>query len=175
MIDFPIGELMDEAVSLQWLEHHLYPASLCCPRCGSRRYRTFQPKHAFPGYRCRDCDGAFTILTGTAFEKTRQKPSTVVVFLRGVAQGETTARVSRELSLSYKQALTLRHRVQDNANETAPLGLMQGQHFEADEVYVHAGKKSDRHPCLEDPPGAGRTSNRGMAPSPLTARPSSRW
>jgi transposase-like protein len=142
MIDFPIGELMDETASLQWLERHLYPAGLCCPRCSSRSYRAFRPTQAFPGYRCRDCDGAFTILTGTAFEKSRQKPSTIVLFLRGVAQGETTARLSRELSLSYKQALTLRHRVQNNANETAPLDRMGGQHFEADEVYQNAGEKN---------------------------------
>lgn len=77
MIDFPIGELMDEAASLPWLERHRYPAGLCCPRCGSRSYRLFRPKQVFPGYRCRECDGAFTILTGTAFAKTRQKPSTV--------------------------------------------------------------------------------------------------
>jgi len=92
------------------------------PRCRSRDYRSFRPKQAFPGYRCHDGDSAFTILTGTAFEKTRQKPSTVVLLLRGIAQGETTARLSRELSLSYKQTLTLRHRLQDHANETAPLG-----------------------------------------------------
>lgn len=141
MIDFPIGELMDEAASLTWLERHLYPAGLCCPRCGSGSYRLFRPKQAFPGYRCRECDGAFTILTGTAFEKSRQKPSTLVLFLRGVAQGETTARLSRELNLSYKQALTLRHRLQDNVNETAPLNLMVGKHFEADEVYQNAGEK----------------------------------
>lgn len=132
---------MDETASLQWLERHLYPAGLCCPRCGSQSYRAFRPTQAFPGYRCRDCDGAFTILTGTAFEKSRQKPSTIVLFLRGVAQRETTARLSRELSLSYKQALTLRHRVQNNANETAPLDRMGGQHLEADEVYQNAGEK----------------------------------
>lgn len=141
MIDFPIGERMDEAASLQWLERHLYPAGLCCPRCGSRAYRSFRPKQAFPGYRGLECDGAFTILTGTAFAKSCQKPSTLVVFLRGVAQGETTARLSRELKLSSKQALTLRHRLQDNANETAPLTLMMGKHFEADAVYVNAGEK----------------------------------
>lgn len=141
MIDFAIGALMDEAASLQWLEHHLYPAGLCCPRCGSRDHRVFRPKQAFPGYRCRNCDRAFTILTGTAFEKSRQKPSTLVLFLGGVAQGETTARLSRELNLSYNQALILRHRLQDNANETAPLNLMAGKQFEADEVYQNAEEK----------------------------------
>ena len=124
MIDFSIGALMDEAARLQWMERHLYPASLCCPRCGSWSYRLFRPTHAFPGYRCHDCDGAFTILTGTAVEKNRQKPSTVVLFLRGVAQGETTTRLSRELSLSYKHALMLRHRVQNHVHETTPVDLI---------------------------------------------------
>lgn len=64
----------------------------------------------------------------------------MVLLLRGVAQGETTARLSRALALSYKQTLTLRHRLQDNANETAPLNLMDGQHVEADEVYQNAGE-----------------------------------
>ena len=54
-------------------------------------------------------------------------------------------------------------------------GLMLGTHCEADEVYVNAGEKSDRHPCLDDPSVGGRTSNRGIAPSPMTARSSSKW
>jgi hypothetical protein len=58
-----------------------------------------------------------------------------------VAQGETTARLSRELAMSYTQTLTLRQRLQDNANETAPMDLMAGTHFESDEVYQNAGKK----------------------------------
>ena len=37
--------------------------------------------------------------------------------------------------------LTLRHRLQDNANETAPMNQMQGKHFESDEVYQNAGEK----------------------------------
>jgi hypothetical protein len=81
------------------------------------------------------------VVTGTAFEKTRQRPSTVVLLLRGVSQGVSTAQLSRELDLSYKQTLTLRQRLQDHANETAPLELMQGSHFESDEVYQNAGKK----------------------------------
>jgi hypothetical protein len=40
-------------------------------------------------YRCRDCDGYDTLLTGTAFAKTQQSPSTLVLLLRGSAKGET--------------------------------------------------------------------------------------
>ncbi|MCS6880117.1 MAG: hypothetical protein RMK84_04110 [Oscillochloridaceae bacterium] len=111
MIALPIGELMDEAASLDWQERRMYPAGLCCPHCRSRSCRLFRRRQAFPGYRCRACDSAFTILTGAAFEKSRQKPSPTVLFLRGVAQGETTARLSPELNRSSKQALTLRHRL----------------------------------------------------------------
>lgn len=141
MLDFPISDLMDDTACLGWLERHLHPEGLICPGCGSTNRRLFRTTQAFPAYRCRQCDGYYTILTDTAFEKTRQRPATLVLLLRGVAQGETTARLSRELAMSYTQTLTLRQRLQDNANETAPMDLMAGTHFESDEVYQNAGEK----------------------------------
>jgi transposase-like protein len=141
MFDFPISDLMDQRACLGWLEHHLHPDGLHCPRCGSDRRRDFRPVQAFPSYRCRECQRPYTVVTGTAFEKTRQQPATVVLLLRGVTQGVSTAQLSRELELSYKQTLTLRQRLQDHANETAPMDLMEGTHFESDEVYQNAGEK----------------------------------
>jgi hypothetical protein len=64
-----------------------------------------------------------------------------VLLLRGIAKGEPTARLARELRLSRKQLHTLRQRVQANINETAPTGLMAGTAFEADELYQNAGEK----------------------------------
>jgi transposase-like protein len=141
MIDFPISELLDDGLCLEWLERHLHPHGFACPYCQSTNRWLFRATQAFPAYRCRDCDGYYTIVTNTVFEKTRQRPATLVLLLRGVAQGETTARLSRELGMSYNQVLTLRQRLQDNANETAPLEQMNGQHVESDEVYVNAGGK----------------------------------
>jgi hypothetical protein len=80
-------------------------------------------------------------LTGTAFEKTRQSPATLVLLLRGITKGESTARLARELKLSRKQLHTLRQRLQTNLNETAPTDLMVGTTFEADELYQNAGEK----------------------------------
>lgn len=144
MFVFPIGELMDEATCLSWLEQHLHPAGFRCPRCQSTNRREFRMYQAFPSYRCRDCERPYTLVTGTAFEKTRQKPSTIVLLLRGVTQGVSTAQLAEELHLSYKQAHTLRKRLQDNANETAPQSQMEGMHFESDEVYQNAGEKKRR-------------------------------
>ena len=146
MIDFPITELLDDSVCLIWLERHLHPDGFTGPHCESTKRRLFRYQGHFPAYRCRDCDGYYTLLTGTAFEKTRQWPATLVLFLRGVAKGESTARLARELEISRKQLHTLRQRVQTNLNSTAPTALMAGTTFEADELYQNAGEKQDAAP-----------------------------
>jgi transposase-like protein len=99
MIDFPITELLDDSLSLIWLERHLHPGGLQCPRCGSTARRLFRDQGHFPAYRCRTCTGYCTLLTGTVFEKTRHRPA-ILVLLRGMAKGEPTARLARELGLS---------------------------------------------------------------------------
>ena len=141
MIDFPIGELLDDRSCLSWLERHLHAEGFTCPRCGGTERRLFRAQGQFPAYRCRACDGDYTLLTGTVFEKTRQQPATLVLLLRGVAKGEPTARRARELGVSRQQLHTLRQRIQANLNATAPTGVMTGTAFEADELYQNAGEK----------------------------------
>src|SRR5689334_17378077 len=123
MIDFPIDELLDEGACRDWLERQLHPDGLRCPRCGSPERRVARRGGPFVGYRCTSCDRYYTLLTGTAFEKTRQPPSKLVLLLRGIAKGEPTARLSRELAISRKQTHTLRHRVQTNLLATRPSGV----------------------------------------------------
>jgi transposase-like protein len=144
MIDFPIGELLDDSICTIWLERYLHLGECRCPRCGSPERRLFREQQYFPAYRCRACDGYYTLLTGTVFEKTRQRPATLVLLLRGIAKGEPTARLARELGVSRKQLHTLRQRIQANVNATAPLEVMAGSAFEADELYQNAGEK--KHP-----------------------------
>ena len=141
MIDFPIAELLDDGICLIWLERHLHPEGLVCPHCQSPERRLFRPQGAFPAYRCRACDGYYTLLTNTVFAKTRQRPATLALLLRGMAKGEPTARLARELGMSRKQLHTLRRRVQTNLNNTAPVDVMTGTAFEADELYQNAGEK----------------------------------
>jgi transposase-like protein len=141
MIDFPIDELLDDDMCTIWLERHLHPRGLRCPHCGRSERRLFREQGHFPAYRCQACDGYYTLLTATVFAKTRQRPATLVLLLRGIAKGEPTARLARELGLSRKQLHTLRQRVQANLNATAPTGIMPGTAFEADELYQNAGEK----------------------------------
>jgi transposase-like protein len=142
MIDFPIDELLDEEASSRWLERYLHPDGMCCPRCGATDRRVARRGGPFLGYRCLGCDRYHTVLTGTAFEKTRQPPSKLVLLLRGIAKGEPTARLARELSISRKQLHTLRGRVQTNLLATLPSGVRTSEvDFEADELYQNAGEK----------------------------------
>jgi transposase len=76
----------------------------------------------------------------------------LVLLLRGIAKGESTARLARELGVSRKQLHTLRRRIQANLNATAPTGVMTATGFEADALYQNAGEKSTRHPDPADPP-----------------------
>ena len=141
MIDFPMTDLLDDNSCTNWLERHLHPEGLKCPHCGSLERRLFRQQGHFPAYRCRLCDGYYTLLTGTVFAKTHQPPATLVLLLRGIAKGEPTARLARELGLSRKQLHTLRQRIQTNVNVSAPTTVMTGTAFEADELYQNAGEK----------------------------------
>jgi transposase-like protein len=140
-IDFPLAERLDDSSCLIWLERHLQPEGFACPHCQSPARRLFRQQGDFPAYRCRACDGYYTLLTHTVFAKTRQRPATLVLLLRGIAKGAPTARLAREWGLSRKQLHTLRQRVQTNLNHTAPVAVMTGTAFEADELYQHAGEK----------------------------------
>jgi transposase-like protein len=102
MIDFPIAELLDDSICLIWLEQPLHPDGLRYPLCRSTVRRLFRHQGQFTAYRCRGCKGYYTLLTGTIFAKTRQRPATLVLLLRGMAKGEPTTRLARELGLSRK-------------------------------------------------------------------------
>jgi transposase-like protein len=141
MIDFPIADLFDDSLCLLWLERHLHPDGFVCPRCGSANRRLFRRQGHYNAYRCRDCDGYYTLLSGTVFEGSRKRPATLVLLLRGIAKGEPTARLARELQLSRQTVHTRRHQLQSNLNEHAPTDTMEGQTFEVDEIYLNAGEK----------------------------------
>jgi len=142
MLDFPLESLMDEAACLSWLEKHLHPQGLKCPRCGATQRRVAKQGGHFPAYRCKDCDRYHTLLTDSAFAKTRQRPSTLVLLLRGLCKGESTSRLSRELGITRKQVGTIRKRLQANLFACLPENVMEGEAaFEADELYQNAGEK----------------------------------
>jgi transposase-like protein len=106
MLDVPIAARLDDSLWVSWLERHLPPAGFTCAHCGRPKRRVCRDQGPIPAYRCRACDGDSTRLTGTVFEKTSQRPATLVRLRRGMAKGEPPARLARELGLSRQHVYT---------------------------------------------------------------------
>jgi hypothetical protein len=123
--------------------------------------------------RCRGCDGYNALLTGTAFEKPYQRPATLFLLRRGIAQGEASARVTRELGISRKRRHTLRQRVQTHLDDMVPTDVMTGTAFEADELYQMAWEKTHapRHPW--NPPRRRAKQRKGHSTCANDCPPSS--
>src|SRR3954453_3514589 len=83
--------------------------------------RVAQHNGLWSAYRCKACDRYHTILTGTVFEKTRQEaPSKVVLILGGIAKGEPTARLARELGIGRPRMHEIRKQVQTSLRQKLP-------------------------------------------------------
>ena len=145
-MDFPIAELMDQDACYERLLTAIHPDGLTCPRCGSTRHGVHR-RHRQPvlDYRCRDCRAVFNAYTGTVLQGTSRRPSALVLILRGVAQGVSTARLARELGCDRMKLLALRHKLQDHARAGLAADPLPDSVVEADECYVNAGEK--RHPA----------------------------
>ena len=140
-MDFPLAGLMDEDACYDRIVEILHPDGLVCPRCGGDR-KGVHRKHRAPviDYRCRDCRRVFNASTGTALQKTSRPPSALVLILRGIAQGASTARLARELGCDRMKLLALRYKLQDNALAGLDPEPLPDAVAEADECYVNAGE-----------------------------------
>jgi hypothetical protein len=75
------------------------------------------------------------------FEGRYFRPEQVVLFIRGVCQGTSTAQLARELAISRTTATEVRHQLQANAEHhqaTTPLNDLE---VETDEMFQNAGEK----------------------------------
>lgn len=145
-MDFPIAEFMDEDACYQKIVAVLHPDGLACPRCRSRDGFRVHRRTRDPvlDYRC-SCGRVFNAFTETVFHKTHRRPSEILLILRGIAQGTTTARLARELNRHRQHLLRLRHRLQEQALKAADPLPLDDTEVEADEMYQNAGEK--RHPA----------------------------
>ena len=98
-MDFPIGELMDESACYEFLVGLLHPEGLACPRCSDRDHLKVHRRDRAPilAYRCTTCRRISTAFTGTTLRGTKRRPVELVLILRGIAQGVSTAQLAREL------------------------------------------------------------------------------
>lgn len=142
-MDFPIAEFMDEDSCYEKLVDLLHPEGLACPRCHARDGLRVHRRHRAPvlDYRCDACGRVFNAFTGTAFHKTHRRPSEILLILRGIAQGETTAPLARARDRHRQHLLKLRHRLQEAALKAADPLPLDDTAVEADEMDQNAGEQ----------------------------------
>jgi transposase-like protein len=63
-------------------------------------------------YRCRSCGAVFNLFSNTLFSKTRYRCSTIILILRGIAQGTPTKHLATELGIDRGHLLERRHDIQ---------------------------------------------------------------
>ena len=162
-MDFPIGELMDETACYEFLVRLLHPDGLACPHCGGRDGLKVHRRDRAPilAYRCATCRRISTAFTKTVLQGTKRRPIELVLILRGIAQGVSTARLARELRCSRPELLEFRHRLQESGFENLDRAPLAAAAIEADEMYQNAGEKRRPAPRRGRPAEASGQQGRG--------------
>ena len=123
---FPVTDLLDEEECYRYLLDALHPEGLSCPSGhplpdGQAPHdRTRAP---IVKYCCLECGAVYNLLTDTVWSGTHYDCKTVVMVLRGIAQGVPTLQLAEELDLDYSTLLSRRHQIQEQA--------LQGMYFPA--------------------------------------------
>jgi transposase-like protein len=172
-MDFPIQDLIDPGASYRRILDLLHPDGLACPRCAAREGLNVHRRRAdspVVDYRCKACRRVFNLFTGTAWQGTRLPPATILLILRGIAQGTSTAQLARELGLSRPHLLERRHEIQARALAGCDRSPLPDGEVEADEMYQNAGEK--RHPARRPGRPAAAARQPGAGARDVGQRPS---
>jgi transposase-like protein len=144
-MDFPLLEITDDALAEQWLHKYFHPHGLQCPRCNARLEQARRFRHTrrsrVTNYRCRQCDKSYTVYAGTVFANKQLRPTQVILLLRGICKGESSASLARELQLAYDTVHHLRQQLQRNAMRLQPDTPLPDAVTETDEMFQNAGEK----------------------------------
>src|SRR3954466_9406539 len=163
-MDFPIQSFMDEDACFRFLLDLFHPEGLHCPRCHARDGFTIHRFVREPvlDHRCTSCGRVFNAWTGTAFQGTHYRPSTLILIIRGFARGVSTAQLARELGCSRRNLLKLRHKYQAMSKSGLDRGPLKDTEVESDEMYQNAGEKDVPHLDPDDPPRRRANKTRGQ-------------
>lgn len=112
MIQFPITDLLEDQECYNYLLRVLHPDGLKCP--DGHPLPPDQAPHDWSrepifNYRCRICGKVFNIFTSTVWCGTHHDCKTIVLVMRGFAQGIPTLHLAQELNLDYGTLLERRH------------------------------------------------------------------
>lgn len=132
MLIFPLEGLLDEQACYDWLVETLHPSGLCCPK-GHPLPEGQRPhdRHRAPvmDYRCATCGAVYNLFSNTILKGIRWPCSTIILMLKGFAEGTPSLHLAKELKIDRIQLMQWRHRVQALLEERlSPLGPARSGH-----------------------------------------------
>jgi transposase-like protein len=171
-MDFPVGDLMDEQACYDFLVNVFQPDGICCPNgCGTDRLGIHKRDRApILVYRCKSCRRVFTAFTGTVLANVRRSTTDMVLIIRGITQGVSTAQLARELQCDPDRLLDLRHKIQAHVAAKLDRAPLQDEVTETDEMFQNAGEKgilTQTWPTRQD---VEPTNDAGTETTIMTAR-----
>ncbi len=139
-VDLAAPKFSDEDAARAHLEHVRWPDGPFCPHCGTVNVLRMEGNAHRPGlFHCRDCKEQFSVTVGTVMERSHiplHKWVLAVHLLTASKKGMSSHQLSRMLSVTYKTAWFLSHRIREMMSDTqrGPIGG-EGKVVEADEAY----------------------------------------
>jgi len=144
----------DEAAARAHLEALLWPEGPVCAHCGVIAEATLlKGKSTRPGvYWCNACQSPFSVTVGTCYERSKVPLNTWLYathLLCSSKKGISSHQLSRMLSVTYKTAWFMAHRIREAmtpvAGQEPPLGG-DGFVVEADETEIAPSRKTRPRP-----------------------------
>jgi transposase-like protein len=127
----------------EYLEELQWPDGVKCSRCGSEKISRIEKRHQ---YDCDSCRYQFSVTAGTIFHDSHLpmwKWFAAVYLMCESKKGMSANQMKRTLSMSYKTAWYLCHRIRA-AIQALELPQLEGIAIEVDETFI-GGKDKNRH------------------------------
>lgn len=140
----------DETKAREHLESIRWPDGPVCVHCGSvdKVYRLSGKSHRPGLIHCNNCNGSFTVTTGSVMESSHVPLNKWVLAFRLMAsskKGISAHQLHRTIAVTYKTAWFMCHRIREAMRDETPQPMGgEGEIVEADETYW--GSKDKRPP-----------------------------